>query len=1313
MKNTRKKKVKNTVLNRLFSLALHMPPVAIVIFAWSIVARWYFTHSPALGVDLFNTATYVTYLSKNYVPRLFAWKYIWWSGHPLVGEYPTLHAYLIAPFVHYFGAVTAVQAYMLVQLLLFFLFMYLLFSEISRSRYLSSFLVVLAVFSIGTYGALVWGGSLPYFGTQTFLPLVLFLFVRFLQQKDKRSLVLSGALTGLSLFGHPQIAIVYILPAVFLLLALWSDKAIPFLSKKKIKIFALFSGLAAFVGYFEMYGRTGVSLLLLPLWIVNYMLSFFGSKLPSFVPAQITEGNVSIGVGLSATQLAILKVQHERIYLLFKEIHPAFFVMMGVLLIVALVLILISKSKKQLLRMVPYGILSLYFVFYIWLYSRGISFFHGGWYRVFWSFPLFFGMFISWEWSVVQQAVKRFVSKSPRRSILIFGSVIFIGVTIWVFIQSPRNFFENIDNLDLAYSVQSSAFPAPLNFLFREHQTDQLKEQLVPGWLEANNREFRLYEADAQVNIWWNTMFDMPVQRGYIDPPIGTERRGGYFWLDIAMKADQLVTEFEVPEDIALQNALFLLDWFGIKYIEAGHSSDSFAPLSSYLQSADLFSKEERLWYPDKKRFFSYYLDHEPVPLRAINKPQLLFVGNEPAYRATVEALRTSATNPDFVIIRGPDYIDRLSTKGLQKYDGLILYDYAYRDYSNQDQAYAVVADFLSSGKNVFIETGGGVYESDSLRGQSFASVLAKGRALPSLFPVLATEKDSFGDDWDLTVERKSFLEGVSVDQFAPPLSLSTEGSEDNAPWEVSFADEKAVDRGATVLIRNHGIPVAAEKRFGEGRIIWSGLNLGVHAEQYQNYNERLFLSNMLLSLYDFQSRMQPEYEVDSKAPGHLSVSVHGDANGIFLAQETIEGWAATIEGKDTSLIQSLEFPEPGLFIKLPAKEWKNLDVEFVYQGKQFLQYYELKDEFSSPILHPTNASVIAVVGDDNSYETFFRNLGTNNLNSKKIIPLKITDPIDSLSLDELRQFDAVVLYGYRYKNHGKAWKLLDAWVREGGKLFIETGSTVRETNIQSDSYPNAELPSVFPLSETKKDTIGDEWNLTVEDEEVFSRIDEELFGPPTIDGEPWEFSLPVSEDSLREDAEVILRHQNIPLLLKQTLGDGVVFWSGMNLPYHAMVHKSAMEGLFISEILEQLVSLESTSIPEDYSVERKSPQQASITSKPARGVLFREQVYSWNAKLDSPNKRGKLTIYKTGPTFHGYSYVFIPEEVGDDQFTVHFTYGKVTSEYFYSLLSIITMIIVVEYSILDGRMFSRRMTPIVLKGMKKVSKWWEKEDEY
>src|SRR4030042_4735010 len=157
----------------ILSLLLHLGSIVLVLyFVWPILTLYY-NQKPAVGIDLFVSVDFVTYIRDHFNWPWASWKYIWYGGTPLVQTYPLLHFYLIQPLLHWFSAVQAVQVYVLSSTVLFFIFSYLLFYAVSKSRGLAIVLTVATAYSFNLWSALYWAGSIPYIATIFLLPLSL------------------------------------------------------------------------------------------------------------------------------------------------------------------------------------------------------------------------------------------------------------------------------------------------------------------------------------------------------------------------------------------------------------------------------------------------------------------------------------------------------------------------------------------------------------------------------------------------------------------------------------------------------------------------------------------------------------------------------------------------------------------------------------------------------------------------------------------------------------------------------------------------------------------------------------------------------------------------------------------------------------------------------------------------------------------------------------------------------------------------------------------------------------------------------------
>lgn len=995
------------------SIALHLLAGGVIARLWTPIAVWYWNYRPVLGVDFYNLAGYVGYLARHFIFRFKGWKYVWWGGGPLAVDYPTLHAYLILPLLRVWSLPQAVQAYVLGSCFLFLFFSYLLFVEIGRDRVLGVVLAVASSFSVGLYGPLVWGGSLPYFATQVFLPLSLWLVVKFLKTTDKRWYYLSALVLGVSFLGHPQVGLSYIIPIASLLLLAYPFKGERLISFRRIKRILIFLVIAFLVGYPAMYNYLGKSpreiLRVAPQMVKQIFLWRSVQVFRTVLQTESRSAPISERAPAAPDQTAADIAQFNRAQLdrLETDTNRLFFSFLTAGSIIFIISFLIRKKRKRSLRAIVFALPALWVIGYNALFSVGIGLFHGGWYRVFWPFPLVLGMLISFIWgdfwtSVKERLVfleKKFVLRTAL--VVISGVIVFLPGRALLSRYSPEKMLDQIEFPRLRQ--QSSAFPDSLNVYVEKKEFGELKERLVPGWLDPDDTQHRLYEADQRVNIWWNALYDLPLVKGYIEFPPGDLFAGLFYWTSIALSQsegrDVLVESWNIPREMAYNNALFLIDWLSIKYLEAEHEkSDSYNPLTSYLAESDIFARKEKVVVPGWAQLYAW-------------KPE------------------------------------------------------------------------------------------------------------------------------------------------------------------------------------------------ESGPVVW-----------------------------------HPEEE-------------------------------------------------------------------------EFLTYYQVKDDLVSPIAHTTNASTLGVIGAEGAYHTLVRSLAAVNLNSRRVIPIKLGQFIDGVSDQDLEGMDAVVLYAYDYRNHGRAWGKLEKYVKGGGKVFIETGSEVKQTDSVNlaGGFPQ-QLPEIFPIKTTKQEEIGREWQLSGGTEET-KGVDLGVFGPPVFEDQVWLFSRPESAEDLREGARVVLAANETPLIVAWDYGQGKVVWSGMNLPHHLAVHKNLEEAKLFKNLLEGFISTEAVSYA-DFEVERKSPNKVIINGSKAKGVFFRENSNpGWQARLNSEKKKGKLKVYQAGPTYYGFSYVRIPEEAGES-LTVTFSYKGEFWVYFWTVVSLITALLVVDRVFFGARLLTPRLKKMSGPLRKKVGGWWEKEEE-
>jgi len=357
----------------------------------------------------------------------------------------------------------------------------------------------------------------------------------------------------------------------------------------------------------------------------------------------------------------------------------------------------------------------------------------------------------------------------------------------------------------------------------------------------------------------------------------------------------------------------------------------------------------------------------------------------------------------------------------------------------------------------------------------------------------------------------------------------------------------------------------------------------------------------------------------------------------------------------------------------------------------------------ASPIVSAVRIPSMLVIGKDVHYRAILESLAHSDYNSRYIIPIHGGEYVDDYSIEDLKKFDAVILYGFNFHDDSKSSELLRKYVEAGGGLILETSSSPYEN---ASSIP---LPS--PVGGTTKRDFGTEWRLSYIINDVTESVEFTDFSPPVYGVGPWAFSASLNE-SVRPWAQTILWNHGHPLVVAGEYGKGRVVWSGMNLPWHVASYRSYEESKFLAKIIEFVSGgLEKTNYSTQYEAKRINPERVEIDiSNVASGVLFKENYFKdWHAFLEKDGgKIEDLKIYRAGPDF---MYVTIPNNA---QFPlkVVFEFDK-WIEYVGLSITLATALAMILY----GAYGEKITKPLgrkrgVLAGLKrKIEDWWYKEE--
>ncbi|MFA5070489.1 MAG: hypothetical protein WC528_04385 [Patescibacteria group bacterium] len=374
----------------------------------------------------------------------------------------------------------------------------------------------------------------------------------------------------------------------------------------------------------------------------------------------------------------------------------------------------------------------------------------------------------------------------------------------------------------------------------------------------------------------------------------------------------------------------------------------------------------------------------------------------------------------------------------------------------------------------------------------------------------------------------------------------------------------------------------------------------------------------------------------------------------------------------------------------------------------------EIEVKNPSQILAASNTPTILYIGGNEGYNPFFFNLTLHNYNSQDIIPVKGEKYVDSYRLNDLKQFDAIFLYSYQYKNKENAYSLLKGYVEGGGNLIWEAWNSEdaqvlqKETNKNNIQANKVSLPEPSPVSELSLTEISGEWDFQATSEPIFGQINFTKFSPPKYLSSPWKVAVPTQSSAVRNWAKVILSSQDHPVMISGQYGQGHILWTGFNFNYHITDTKNFEEAKLLISIIKSLVGNKGESAMAEAKFINPDLREISLEN-PAKGVLFRESFYpNWRARLSDGQK---LAVLYAGP---GLMYVPLPENL-ETGLKVILYYDKSLTEKIGSVLSLVSLLIFLIY-VLEGWLFkpilSRLSQKIFQKSTHNLKNWWAKDED-
>jgi hypothetical protein len=121
--------------------------------------------------------------------------------------------------------------------------------------------------------------------------------------------------------------------------------------------------------------------------------------------------------------------------------------------------------------------------------------------------------------------------------------------------------------------------------------------------------------------------------------------------------------------------------------------------------------------------------------------------------------------------------------------------------------------------------------------------------------------------------------------------------------------------------------PVVVAGELGQGRVVWSGLNLPFHIDTYRNAQESRFLTLAMAWVSHSKNDVAPISSARRDGPQQTTISVETSARGVLFKETWFDRWHAYVNGRQVNVLRAgpgfmyLQLPQD---IRFPAAvEWR------------------------------------------------------------------------------------------------------------------------------------------------------------------------------------------------------------------------------------------------------------------------------------------------------------------------------------------------------------------------------------------------------
>lgn len=404
-------------------------------------------------------------------------------------------------------------------------------------------------------------------------------------------------------------------------------------------------------------------------------------------------------------------------------------------------------------------------------------------------------------------------------------------------------------------------------------------ETILSGWrpVDGSVTNFRVASPSDNLSVWFNALYDVPQTRGYGAAP-QVSNPDWQFWLDSTAWNG----------DASESQRTFLFDWYAVRWV--------YVPATYMPSTAGVVPKlaaHPELYAPvpsgpsDSSLTFSYL---RPTAIAvASNAPVILVIGQPENYRLVFRDLSYSGFDTSRAIpIDGGPYIDDYSAQDLAQFDEVVIYGGLAHD---DARALGLLDGYVRSGGGLVVEASG--------------SPLA-GSGLGDPLPVTGSTRHDVTGDWGFRTASSPITDGIDFSSFGPP-------EYSGGPWTVSAAT--GMRSWAQPVVWSGAGAVVAAGDLGQGRVVWSGLNLPFHIDSYRNAEESRFLTTAMAWASRPSAAAAAVSSSHLAGPQQTTVAVDAGARGVLFKESWSDRWHAYVDGRPLDVLHA----GPGfMYVLLP-----------------------------------------------------------------------------------------------------------------------------------------------------------------------------------------------------------------------------------------------------------------------------------------------------------------------------------------------------------------------------------------------------------